>query len=137
MEVGFNDSFFSFFFSLAPHGPPLSLPLSLSLSHLSQLKTNSAAAACLDVALVVAARDAEAAAAAAAALSSSCCGRLLGACRCAVCLLLLRLVPRLHGVLPTEAQYSRFQLCDFGSDNRVGFALGYGLDAFVDNPHLF
>ena len=99
-------------------------------------------------------------AAAAAALSSSCCGRLLGACRCAVCLLLLRLVLRLHGdlsseaqysrfqlrdvgrdsrgrVLPTEAQYSRFQLCDFGSDSRVGFALGYGLDALVDHPHLF
>ena len=76
-----------------------------------------------------------------------------------MCLLLLRLVPRLHGdlpseaqysrfqlrdvgrdsrgrVLPTEAQYSRFQLCDFGSDSRVGFALGYGLDALVDHPHL-
>ena len=76
-------------------------------------------------------------AAAAAALSSSSCGRLLGACRCAVCLLLLRLVPHLHGDLPSEAQYSRFQLRDVGRDSRVGFALSYSLGVLVDHPHLF
>ena len=64
----------------------------------------------------------------------SCCDSLLGAC---VCLLLLRLVPRLRGVLPTEAQYSRFQLCDLCRDSRVGLALSYRLSVHVHHPHLF
>ena len=40
-------------------------------------------------------------------------------------------------VLPTEAQYGRFQLRDFCRDSRVGLALSYSLGVHVHHPHLF